>query len=198
MGEFASKGVAGTGLGLGIAGLSVGLLNNGGNGLLGGLFGNNNGGQVSALQSEVAMLKAEKYSDKNMADVYGAIRGEYKDLLEKWITPLSDEACRNRERIAVLETQVKCENEKALLREQIVREQLNRRIDQCCCETNGRINQLNQSVAGLSQTLNSITSTVIPRTAICPEVMPRYNSWVAPTEAAPATQPVVGNIDVGL
>jgi hypothetical protein len=198
MGEFASKGVAGTGLGLGIAGLSVGLLNNGGNGLLGGLFGNNNGGQVSALQSEVAMLKAEKYSDKNTADVYGAIRGEYKDLLEKWITPLSDEACRNRERIAVLETQVKCENEKALLREQLVREQLNRRIDNCCCETNGRINQLNQSVAGLSQTLNSITSTVIPRTAICPEVMPRYNSWVAPTEAAPATQPVVGNIDVGL
>jgi hypothetical protein len=117
-------------------------------------------------------------------------------LLEKWITPLSDEACRNRERIAVLETQVKCENEKALLREQIVREQLNRRIDQCCCETNGRINQLNQSVYQMSQTLGSITTTVIPRTAICPEVMPRYNTWTAPTDPAPATQPVTGNIDV--
>lgn len=200
MGEFASRGVAGSGLGLGIAGTALGVLNssNNGNGLLGGLFGNNNCGQVSALQSEVAMLKAEKYSDRSVADVYGAIRGEYKDLLEKWITPLSDEACRNRERIAVLEANIKSENEKALLREQLVREQLNRRIDNCCCETNGRINQLNQSVASLSQTLNSITSTVIPRTAICPEVMPRYNSWVAPTEAAPATQPVVGNIDVGL
>lgn len=46
MGEYASKGVAGSGLGLGIAGLSVALLqgaNNGG-GLLGGLFGNGNAG----------------------------------------------------------------------------------------------------------------------------------------------------------
>lgn len=45
MGEFASKGVAGSGLGLGIAGTALGLLNaNGdGGGLLGGLFG---GGKV--------------------------------------------------------------------------------------------------------------------------------------------------------
>lgn len=200
MGEFASKGVAGTGLGLGIAGTALGLLNNNGNGngLLGGLFGcnNNQWNQVSALQSEVGMLRAEKYSDRNTADVYTAVRSEYKDLLEKWITPLSDEACRNRERIAVLEANIKSENEKALLREQLVREQLSRRIDQCCCETNGRINQLNQSVYQMSQTLGSITTTVIPRTAICPEVMPRYNSFVTPTDNAPATQPVTGNIDV--
>lgn len=200
MGEFASKGVAGTGLGLGIAGTALGLLNNNGNGngLLGGLFGcnNNQWNQVSALQSEVGMLRAEKYSDRNTADVYTAVRSEYKDLLEKWITPLSDEACRNRERIAVLEANIKSENEKALLREQLVREQLSRRIDQCCCETNGRINQLNQSVYQMSQTLGSITTTVIPRTAICPEVMPRYNTWTAPTDPAPATQPVTGNIDV--
>lgn len=197
MGEFASKGVAGSGLGLGIAGTALGVLNSSANGggLLGGLFGGGNCGQVSSLQSEIAMLKAEKYSDKNTADVYGAIRGEYKDLLEKWITPLSDEACRNRERIAVLETQVKCDNEKALLREQLVREQLGRRIDQCCCETNGRLNDLTTRVFGLGRTLDSITSTIVPRTAICPEVMPRYNTWTAPTDPAPATQPVVGNID---
>lgn len=198
MGEFASKGVAGSGLGLGIAGTALGVLNasNGGGGLLGGLFGGGCNSQVSALQSEIGMLKAEKYSDRNTADVYSAVRGEYKDLLEKWITPLSDEACRNRERIAVLETQVKCDNEKALLREQLVREQLGRRIDNCCCETNGRINDLASRVHGLGRTLDSITSTIIPQTAICPPVMPRYNSWVAPTDTAPATQPVVGNIDV--
>lgn len=198
MGEFASKGVAGSGLGLGIAGTALGVLNSSANGggLLGGLFGGGNCGQVSSLQSEIAMLKAEKYSDKNTADVYGAIRGEYKDLLEKWITPLSDEACRNRERIAVLETQVKCDNEKALLREQLVREQLGRRIDQCCCETNGRLNDLNTRVFGIGRTLDSITSTIVPRTAICPEVMPRYNTWTAPTDPAPATQPITGSVDV--
>lgn len=39
--EYASKGVAGTGLGLGIAGTALGVLasNNNGNGLLGGLLG---------------------------------------------------------------------------------------------------------------------------------------------------------------
>ena len=55
MAEFASKGVAGSGLGLGIAGTALGLLNNGGNGggVLGGLFGNNNQATISALQAEL-------------------------------------------------------------------------------------------------------------------------------------------------
>ena len=70
MGEFASRGVAGSALGLGIAGLSVGLLNNGGNGILGNLFGNNcQQNVVSGLQSEISQLKAEKYSDRSIADV---------------------------------------------------------------------------------------------------------------------------------
>lgn len=44
MAEFASKGVAGAGLGTGIAGLALGVLNssNNGNGLLGGLLGGGN------------------------------------------------------------------------------------------------------------------------------------------------------------
>lgn len=67
MAEFASKGVAGSGLGLGIAGTALGLLNNGGNGgLLGGLLGGGNQNVVSALQAENSMLKAENYSDKNL------------------------------------------------------------------------------------------------------------------------------------
>ena len=72
MAEFASKGVAGSGLGLGIAGTALGLLNNGGNGggVLGGLFGGGNQNVVSALQAENGMLKAENYSDKNAKEVY--------------------------------------------------------------------------------------------------------------------------------
>lgn len=70
MAEYASKGVAGSGLGLGIAGTALGVLNssNGGSGgILGGLFGNGNQNAVSALQAENAMLKSENYSDKNAA-----------------------------------------------------------------------------------------------------------------------------------
>lgn len=60
MAEFASKGVAGAGLALGVLNSS-----NNGNGLLGGLFGGGNQNVVSALQAENSMLKAENYSDKN-------------------------------------------------------------------------------------------------------------------------------------
>lgn len=55
MAEFASKGVAGSGLDLGIAGTDLSVLNSSanGNGLLGGLFGNGNQNVVSALQAEL-------------------------------------------------------------------------------------------------------------------------------------------------
>lgn len=39
---------------------------------------------------------------------------------------------------------------------------------------------------------------VMPREAICPEVMQRYNSWVAPTDQAPATQPISGTINANV
>lgn len=42
---------------------------------------------------------------------------------------------------------------------------------------------MQQSIA----TLSGLTKTVIPITSICPEVMQRYNSWVAPTTEAAAT-----------
>lgn len=204
MGEFASKGVAGSGLGLGIAGTALGVLNssNCGNGLLGGLFGNNNCqmNQVSMLQAEVSQLKAEKYADRNTADVYTALRNEVQGLsdrlLDKYISPISQEIAQIQVRDARMEEQIKCIQETSALREQLVREQLGRRIDNCCCEANGRINQLNAQVFGLTQTLNGITSTIIPQTAICPPVMPRYNSFVTPTDTAPATQPIVGTVDV--
>ena len=206
MGEFASNGKANAGLTTGIIGTTLGGLwalgaGNGNGGILNGILGGNNcGNQVTALMSENAMLKAEKYSDKNTSDVYVAMRNEVQTLgdrlLEKYINPIATEISDNRVRLARQEEQIKCIQETSALREQLVREQLNRRIDNCCCETNGRINQLNGQVFNLTQTLNGITSTIIPQTAICPPVMPRYNSFVTPTDTAPATQPIVGTIDV--
>lgn len=86
MAEFASKGVAGSGLGLGIAGTALGLLNNGGNGggVLGGLFGNNNQATISALQAENGMLKAENYSD-NLGFKFDKSDGEALiNIMEKY------------------------------------------------------------------------------------------------------------------
>lgn len=210
MAEYASKGVAGTALGLGIAG-TVGLVNqlsgcNGG--VLGGILGGNccNRGvgvgglaeaqYVSALQAENGQLKAENYSDRTSLEAYKQTVADNKELrteMYAFIKPLSEEAANNRVTIARLEEQIKCAGEKAELREQVIQGQLreqglalNGKIDQvanaakCCCEANST------AIAGLQALMSKITQTVIPTNAICPEVMPRFNSWTAPTEPAAA------------
>ena len=149
--------------------------------------------------AENANLRAEKYSDNKDAEVYVASRAENKALRDElmgFIRPLSNEAAQNRERIAVLEANVAKNAEIADLREKLVRAELGAKIDTVAQTCGCGIAQLNNAVAGINNTLNQITHTVIPRTAICPEVMERYNSWVAPTAAAPAVQPVTGSINV--
>ena len=169
MGDYASKGVAGSGLGLGIAGTALGLLNSNGcgNGILGGLFGGNYASRagfgaelqyVSSLQAENAMLKSENYSDKVAKEVYqqtridnAALKTELKELMD--------------------------------LREQIVLGKVN----EVATVTKCNLDQINGSIAALANVVSGVTKTVIPTTAICPEVMPRYNSWTAPTSEAPST-----------
>ena len=188
MAEYASKGVAGAGLGLGIAGTALGLLAGGlnGNGL-GGILGGNCGcsnpmaiGVIAEKDAKIAELTSEKYSDNQDSVLYKATREENKQLRDEllaYITPIANEASANRERVAVLETQVKCENEKALLREQLVRKDIELVAQQSACG----ISQLNNAVMAINKTLCNITHQVVPLDAICPAPMPQYNSWTAPT-----------------
>lgn len=87
MAEYASKGVAGAGLGLGIAGTALALLGNGGLNL-GGLFGC--GSQLSAVLAENAALKAENYSDKVAKEVYIQNQSELKSFAEPTAKRLND------------------------------------------------------------------------------------------------------------
>ena len=81
--EYASKGIGGTGLGLGIAGTALGLL--GGNGLNGILGGGNCGcsedhyvnryelglqQELAAKDSRISLLESNIYVDSKIADVY--------------------------------------------------------------------------------------------------------------------------------
>jgi len=208
MAEFESSGVAKAGLTTGIIGTSLaGLMALGGNGgglLGGGLFGNNNAqmaamGVLAEKDAKIAELTAQKYSDNQDAALYQATRSENEKLenrLMDYIKPLSQESASNRERVAVLEAQQAKNGEIADLREKLVRAELGAKIDSVAQTCGCGSAQLNNAVAGINNTLNQITHTVIPRTAICPEVMERYNSWIAPTAAAPAVQPVTGSINV--
>jgi hypothetical protein len=94
MAEFASKGVAGSGLGLGIAGTALGLLNGGLGNILGTGYNNNCGcsenmmvnryelsqeNKIAKLETEVALRDANIFTDQKIAEVYerldGRIRG---------------------------------------------------------------------------------------------------------------------------
>lgn len=169
MAEFASKGIAGTGLGLGIAGTALGLLNNnGGGGLLGGVLGGSGGNsQVSALQAEIGELRAENYSDKNSQEVYARSLADNRLLRTELfanINPLTQAVVENAKDIAKLGAEMKCNAEKAELREQIVLGKVN----EVALTTKGRFDCLDQTIAGIANTVNGLTKTVIPNSSICP------------------------------
>ena len=101
--EYASKGVAGAGLGLGIAGTALGLLNN--NGVLGGLLGGWGNGnapcaahpvcsentvvsryelgqeaKIADLQSQIALRDANTYNDQKMLEMYKYFDGKFAEV----------------------------------------------------------------------------------------------------------------------
>ena len=107
MAEYLGKGTGVTLGTLGTIGFGLSLLNGQQNG--GGILGNILGGggqQMSALQAENAMLRAENYSDKVGKEVYGQSRADNKELRDEmfaFIKPLSEEAAANRVNVARLE-----------------------------------------------------------------------------------------------
>lgn len=164
MGDYASKGVAGSGLGLGIAGTALALLN--GNGL-GGLFGNNcalntmaSSATVATLaekDAEIGQLKAEKYTNDQVAKTYIALNSEIGKVSDK----VNELALGTEKRFGAVDSQI------AVM-----------------------ATATNSAIQALQNTVNDITKTVIPLNAICPQAMPRWNSWTAPTNTAPENQPV--------
>ena len=91
--EYASKGVAGTGLGLGIAGTALGVLGNGLGNLLGGnaaptchenthvtRYELSQEQKIADLQSQIALRDANIYGDQKLLEVYKYFDGELKDV----------------------------------------------------------------------------------------------------------------------
>ena len=78
--KYGKRGVANAGLTTGIIGTALGLLN--GNGGVGGILGGNNAclNQLMAKDSEIAELKAEKYSDKVGLELYRYIDGRFREF----------------------------------------------------------------------------------------------------------------------
>lgn len=137
--NFASKGVAGTGLGLGIAGTALGVLNGGGNGILGGLFGGganchenmpvnryelNQQNEITNRDMEIAFLKGRDAAKGDTLELYRYIDGRFRGI----------------------EAQIASQG--------VVNAQITANIS--CMQT---------AIAGLQ----SLTKTVIPITNVCPQ-----------------------------
>lgn len=91
--DYASKGVAGAGLGLGIAGTALGLLQNGTLGNILGGCGNGCGNDHvvtryelgleqanAAKDAEISLLKANTYNDQKTLELYRYIDGQLRDV----------------------------------------------------------------------------------------------------------------------
>lgn len=183
MGEFASKGAA---LGTSIPALvmsGVALANQSGNGgLLGGILGNNGNCNQAVAERDaiIAKLTSEKYTDS-------AVLG-LRDKLEKLVDDAAAQTVKNDKAIAQnsqeiaclqrqIDTEAKWSRENMALREQI----MEGKIAAVASTANAGISNLGTSLAALQATVAGITATVVPKSAVCPEPMSRYNSWTAPT-----------------
>ena len=155
MAEFASRGVGAGGLTTGIIGTSLGVLNSGilGNGI-GGLFGNNNCGCSDNMAVNRYELGLEQAN---------AAKDSRISLLESTIS--TDKKMLEMYqyvdgRLRGIEGQIA---QQAVVNAQIT----------------ANISCMQNSIA----TLMGMTKTVIPIDNVCPNPMPQFNSWVAPTAA---------------
>lgn len=83
--NYANKGVAGAGLGLGIAGTALGLMNNGGLGNIFGGYGCNGysrydaekDARIANLETEVKLRDANTYTDQKLLEVYAFVNKKF-------------------------------------------------------------------------------------------------------------------------
>lgn len=174
--EYASNGKANAGLTTGIIGTSLaGLLwangANGGNGLLGGLFGGGNRsyvqtpeGKIGQLESEIAFLKSENYADKVANEVYKALDEKISANMKEvygFVIDLDKRTALNAQGLAY-ENQI-----------------TNNKIDCCCDKMNIKFeyeNKLRDIADAAIMTYVNATflpgTLKLPITSVCPQPAP--------------------------
>lgn len=169
MAEFASKGVAGSALGLAIGGLSAALLNNDGDGVLGGILGN--GGskkneKIADLMAENTLLKGKAYTDSEVKSITARVSG------------MEVEQARQSERIGCLQTQMD-------LREKIV----DGKISEASLVAANGIERVSCGLDCLRRTVDGIATTFVPAGKVTPLPAPNPFPPVPPYSPYPYPYP---------
>ena len=154
--NFASRAVGGSALGLGIAGTALGVLNGiggCGNGLLGGLV-NGNGGNCCHENT----------------------------MVNRYELGLEQSNAAKDSKIALLESTIHT-NDKILEVYGYIDGRLRNIEGQIAQQAvvNAQLTANISCMQGNIATLMGLTKTIIPIGNVCPEPMPQYNSWTAPT-----------------
>jgi hypothetical protein len=210
MAEFASKGVAGSGLGLGIAGTALGLLNNNG-GLMGTLFGNgsapNGSGyvtekeqfyinEVNKRDAELAQAKSERYADNVGIEAYKeaiALSNKNDQKLGDFVEKVNTQAITTAAELAVLKSNIECLNQKLDYEIKATRNEMACKDEGLDKDIRFTRHDLEQQIACTYNTLNEKFNCYVPWSkklsadVICPQPMARYNSWTAPTTETTTT-----------
>lgn len=138
------------------------------NGGFGNIFGggNNDTRTISALESKIAKLEAERYTDGVGIDLY-------KEIVAK---SNAEDAKINANYVELAKAIASLDKQVAVDKQATVDNFafLNNKIDNCKQEVMCYVNAT--FVPG---------KLVMPLSSICPEAMQRYNSWTAPTTPAP-------------
>lgn len=167
--NVASKGLGGAALGLAIPG-TISFLNQ-----LGGLFGNGVGSgtcqdtrTIGALESKIAQLEAERYTDKVGTELYREIVAKSNAEDEKINANYKELA----QYIAQLDKQIAVDKQATVDNFAFLNNEICNTKKEIMCYVNATF------VPG---------KLVMPLANICPEAMQRYNSWTAPTTPATGT-----------
>ena len=165
------KGALWTIAGTSIAGVAQRLVNGG--------FGIGGYGPMGAMQSaalavdaakdaRIAKLESDAETDRKLVEVYKTLAASD--------TRIAGEVRNLDKRISALEVAQP-------LREQI----LEQKIATVASKATDGFMTLQGELGRLGMIVGRITKTVVPKDAICPEVMARYNTWVAPVTTGEGT-----------
>lgn len=125
---------------------------------LGGLLGGNQNLYITAMAQKDAEI-GELKAEKYTDNKVDALALAMTNRINDVAADLAQLSLNNERRIGQLEGQVSC-----------------------------LAQSTNTALAGITQTISGITKLVVPAAAVCPEVMPRYNSFVTPASTTtPAT-----------
>lgn len=136
--------------------------------------------RYDALNAELQKERSERYTDQSII-AYNKDKFAFnKDI--------ADAIVADRERIAALEQREKCMKDFMQLKEENFNLKLENLKDKMFA---GDAIEAERRCVGDQNMFNYVNGKfvpgrlVMPKDNICPEVMPRYNSWTAPTTEAP-------------